>query len=122
MVALILSLFAKHEGSLTCSKKPATVHCPEPEDPGPPFHPNPWLSFFPSLKVGLQDVCMYVSLFQLSIELTNLHEIRYEHFAIRVHPKAAHSSFIQSAYFHITAVNNIIYSYKSLTKLMTTFH
>jgi hypothetical protein len=65
---------------------------------------------------------MYVCLFQLSKELANLHEIRYENFAIRAHPKAAHSNFIQSAYFHITAVNKRIYYSISYTKVMTTFH
>ena len=65
---------------------------------------------------------MYVSLFQLSKEMTNLHEIRYEHVAIRAHPKAAHSNVIQSAYFHITAVNNRICYSISHTKVMTTFH
>jgi hypothetical protein len=35
MVALILTMFMKHEGSLTCPKKLATVPCPDPEDSGP---------------------------------------------------------------------------------------
>ena len=65
---------------------------------------------------------MYASLFQLSEEITNLYEVRCEHFAIRAHPKTTHSNFIQFAYFHITAVNNRIYYSISHTKVMTTFH
>ena len=60
---------------------------------------------------------MYASMFQPSKELTDLHEIPYDHFAITVHPKAANSNFIQSAYFHITDVKNRIFILYAIQKL-----